>query len=137
MIDHLNPSKRSWNMSRIRSKNTNPEKVVRALLHSQGYRFRLHRKDLPGKPDIVLKKYNTVILVNGCFWHQHKSCKRANIPKSNKEYWIPKIERNKKRDKRNIKEIKNLGWRVMVVWECEVKKNPHKIVNKVIKFLKK
>ena len=137
MIDHLNPSKRSWNMSRIGSKNTNPEKVVRALLHSQGYRFRLHRKDLPGKPDIVLKKYNTVILVNGCFWHQHKSCKRANIPKSNKEYWIPKIERNKKRDKRNIKEIKNLGWRVMVVWECEVKKNPHKIVNKVIKFLKK
>ena len=137
MTDHLSKQKRSWNMSRIRSKNTNPEKVVRTLLHSQGYRFRLHLKGLPGKPDIVLKKYNTVILVNGCFWHQHKSCKRANIPKSNKEYWIPKIERNKKRDKRNIKEIKNLGWRVMVVWECEVKKNPHKIVNKVIKFLKK
>ena len=124
-------------MSRIRSKNTNPEKVVRTLLHSQGYRFRLHLKGLPGKPDIVLKKYNTVILVNGCFWHQHKSCKRANIPKSNKEYWIPKIERNKKRDKRNIKEIKSLGWRVMVLWECEIKKSPQKIVNKVIKFLGK
>ena len=124
-------------MSRIRSKNTNPEKVVRTLLHSQGYRFRLHLKGLPGKPDIVLKKYNTVILVNGCFWHQHKSCKRANIPKSNKEYWIPKIERNKKRDKRNIKEIKSLGWRVMVLWECEIKKSPQKIVNKVMKFLEK
>ena len=124
-------------MSRIKSKNTNPEKVVRTLLHSQGYRFRLHLKGLPGKPDIVLKKYNTVILVNGCFWHQHKSCKRANIPKSNKEYWIPKIERNKKRDKRNIKEIKSLGWRVMVLWECEIKKSPQKIVNKVMKFLEK
>ena len=122
MTDHLSPAERSRNMRKIKSKNTKPEKMVRSLLHIQGFRFRLHNKGLPGKPDITLKKYNTVIFVNGCFWHQHKNCKRANIPKSNKNYWIPKIERNKARDKQNIAELKKLKWKVLVVWECEVKK---------------
>jgi DNA mismatch endonuclease (patch repair protein) len=108
-------------MSAIRSKNTNPETVVRSLLFALGYRYRLHRKDLPGKPDIILKKHNTVIFVHGCFWHQHKECKRANIPKSNKKYWIPKLERNVERDKINKRELNRLGWNVITIWECETK----------------
>jgi DNA mismatch endonuclease (patch repair protein) len=108
-------------MSAIRSKNTNPETVVRSLLFALGYRYRLHRKDLPGKPDIILKKHNTVIFVHGCFWHQHKECKRANIPKSNKKYWIPKLERNAERDKINKRELNKLGWNVITIWECETK----------------
>lgn len=110
MADHLTKEKRSWNMSRIRSKNTKPEIIVRSLLHRAGYRFRLHRKDLPGKPDIVLPKYKTVIFVHGCFWHRHKGCKRSNIPKSNKEYWIPKIQKNTKRDKIHYKSLIKDGW---------------------------
>lgn len=121
MTDHLTPDKRSWNMSRIRSKNTKPEKFVRSLLHSMGYRFRIHRKDLPGKPDIVLPKYKTVIFVHGCFWHQHPRCKRATMPKSNQDYWIPKIQRNIERDKENQRFLKEAGWKVVVIWECEVK----------------
>ena len=121
MTDHLSPAERSRNMKKIKSKNTKPEKIVRSLLHSNGFRFRLHNKNLPGKPDITLNKYNTVIFVNGCFWHHHKNCRRANIPKSNKGYWIPKIEKNKVRDKQNIAELKKLKWKVLVVWECEVK----------------
>jgi DNA mismatch endonuclease (patch repair protein) len=108
-------------MSAIRSKNTNPETVVRSLLFALGYRYRLHRNDLPGKPDIILKKHNTVIFVHGCFWHQHKECKRANIPKSNKKYWIPKLERNAERDKINKRELNKLGWNVITIWECETK----------------
>jgi|TARA_B100001964_G_scaffold77121_1_gene87346 DNA mismatch endonuclease (patch repair protein) len=108
-------------MSAIRSKNTNPETVVRSLLFALGYRYRLHKKDLPGKPDIILKKHNTVIFVHGCFWHQHKECKRANIPKSNKKYWIPKLERNVERDKINKRELNRLGWNVITIWECETK----------------
>tara|TARA_B100000315_G_C14505831_1_gene554557 strand:- start:722 stop:1093 length:372 start_codon:yes stop_codon:yes gene_type:complete len=108
-------------MSAIRSKNTNPETVVRSLLFALGYRYRLHRNDLPGKPDIILKKHNTVIFVHGCFWHQHKECKRANIPKSNKKYWIPKLERNAERDKINKRELNRLGWNVITIWECETK----------------
>jgi DNA mismatch endonuclease, patch repair protein len=122
MVDHLTPSDRSDNMRRIRSKNTKPEKAVRSLLHIMGYRFRLHVANLPGKPDIVLKKYQTVVLVHGCFWHHHKGCKRANIPKTNIDYWVTKIERNKTRDKLNMKKLKSLNWKVIVIWECETKK---------------
>lgn len=121
MTDHLTKKKRSWNMSRIRAKNTKPEIIVRSFLHRNGFRFRLHRKDLPGKPDIVLKKYNTVIFVHGCFWHQHEGCKRATIPETNKEYWIPKLEKNKKRFKEVKKKLEELGWNVAVIWECETK----------------
>ena len=120
-MDTVSKEVRSRNMSAIRSKNTNPETVVRSLLFALGYRYRLHRKDLPGKPDIILKKHNTVIFVHGCFWHQHKECKRANIPKSNKKYWIPKLERNVERDKINKRELNKLGWNVITIWECETK----------------
>jgi DNA mismatch endonuclease (patch repair protein) len=136
MTDHLKPAERSRNMSKIKSKNTRPEKVVRSFLHLNGFRFRLHNKNLPGKPDITLKKYNTVIFVNGCFWHHHKNCKRANIPKSNKDYWIPKIEKNKSRDKKNIADLKKNKWKVLVVWECEVK-NMEKISKKITRRILK
>jgi len=120
-MDTVSKEVRSRNMSAIRSKNTNPETVVRSLLFALGYRYRLHKKDLPGKPDIILKKHNTVIFVHGCFWHQQKECKRANIPKSNKKYWIPKLERNVERDKINKRELNRLGWNVITIWECETK----------------
>lgn len=119
MVDHLTREKRSWNMSRIRSKNTKPEIIVRSLLHRMGYRFRLHRKDLPGKPDIVLTKYKTVIFVHGCFWHRHKGCKRCTTPSTNKDYWLKKFERNIANDRMYKKAIKKDGWKVIIVWECE------------------
>jgi len=132
MADHISKDRRSWNMSLIRAQNTKPEKIVRSILHRMGLRFRLHGKVskksyptgiLPGKPDIILPRYRTVIFVNGCFWHQHEGCKRANIPKTNKKYWISKLEKNKARDKKNHKILESLGWNVIVIWECEVKKN--------------
>ena len=119
MVDHLTKEMRSWNMSRIRSKNTKPEMIVRSLLHRMGYRFRLHRRDLPGKPDIVLPKYRTVVFVHGCFWHQHTECKESHVPKSNSDFWKSKLLRNVERDKRYQKNLAELGWRVLVVWECE------------------
>lgn len=108
-------------MSRIRAKNTKPEIIVRSFLHRNGFRFRLHKKELPGKPDIVLMKYNTVIFVHGCFWHQHEGCKRATIPGTNKEYWISKLEKNKKRFAKVKKRLEDSGWNVAVIWECETK----------------
>ena len=127
MVDTLTPAKRSWNMSRIKSSNTKPETVVRSLLHGMGYRFRLHRKDLPGKPDIVLPMYRTVILVHGCYWHRHEGCKYAYNPKSQVEFWQNKFKENVKRDKRNQKELTELGWKVVVVWECETRENENLI----------
>jgi len=108
-------------MAAIKSKNTKPEIEVRQLLHSMGYRFRLHMKDLPGNPDIVLKKYKTVIFVNGCFWHRHPNCKYASIPKTRPEFWSQKFKSNVERDNNNYIKIKNLGWKYIVVWECELK----------------
>lgn len=122
MIDHLTKEKRSWNMARIKSKDTRPELIIRSLLHHLGYRFRLHSKKLPGKPDIVLAKYKTVIFVHGCFWHCHRDCPRSTAPKSNQEYWKTKFERNVQRFKEVSAKIQSLGWRVIVVWECEIKK---------------
>lgn len=107
-------------MSRIRSVNTRPEREVRSLLHILGFRFRLHRRDLPGSPDIVLPKYCAVVFVHGCFWHQHSGCRAAYKPASNIKYWAPKLARNKERDKENEKALKALGWNVIVVWECEL-----------------
>ena len=107
-------------MSRIRSSNTKPEMAVRSLLHCAGYRFRLHRKDLPGKPDIVLPKYITVVFVHGCFWHRHEKCKYAYTPKSRIEFWEEKFKNNIERDKKNRKELESLGWKVIIVWECEL-----------------
>ena len=113
-------------MSRIKSKDTSPEIIVRKHLHALGYRFRLHDKKLPGKPDIVLKKHRTAVQVRGCFWHQH-GCKFSNSPKSNKSYWIPKLKKNKKRDKINDRKIIKLKWKLIVIWECEISKKLDRI----------
>jgi DNA mismatch endonuclease, patch repair protein len=111
---------RSRNMRAIRSKNTKPELIIRSLLHAEGFRFRLHRKDLPGNPDLVLPKYKAVILVHGCFWHGHQ-CHLFKVPRTRQEFWLTKIGANCKRDERDIRTLIGLGWRVMVIWECSLK----------------
>lgn len=121
MTDKLTPDRRSWNMSRIRSKNTRTEMGVRSLIHSMGFRYRLHRKDLPGKPDIVFSKYKTVIFVHGCFWHRHEGCKITTTPKSNTEFWEKKFAYNVKRDIEHQGKLKEMGWKVLIVWQCELK----------------
>ena len=114
---------RSYNMSRIKGKNTKPEELVRKYLFSQGFRYRKNDVRLPGTPDIVLPKYKTVIFVNGCFWHCHSNCRYFVVPRTNTEFWLNKIETNRQRDARKITELQNLGWRVIVLWECKLKKN--------------
>jgi len=123
MADVHEPEVRSYNMSKIRNKDTKPEIIVRKYLHSLGFRYRLHDKSLPGKPDIVLKKYNIVIFIHGCFWHGHENCRYFSLPSSNEEYWIPKIENNKAKDIKQLRECSDLGWRTIVVWECQLKKD--------------
>ena len=118
-MDRLSKAHRSWNMSRIRGRDTSPERQIRSILHGLGYRFRLHVRRLPGKPDIVLPRYQTAIFVNGCFWHRHVGCKFCYEPKSRKSFWREKFEENVKRDKRNYAELKRLGWSVTVIWECQ------------------
>ncbi len=121
MADNKSPEERTLNMSRIRSANTKPEEKVRKYLFSKGFRYRKNDRRLPGKPDIVLPKYKAVVFVNGCFWHMH-GCSRSRLPKSNLEYWQPKIQRNINRDKSNYNQLEKEGWRVFIVWECELKK---------------
>ncbi|MFN3261903.1 MAG: very short patch repair endonuclease [Pikeienuella sp.] len=120
MVDFLSPSERSERMSRIRSSNTAPEVALRRAMHAIGFRFRLHSKGLPGKPDIVLPRHKTVIFVHGCFWHRHSGCKIATTPKTNTEFWVEKFDRNVVRDARTREQLEGLGWRVIVVWECEL-----------------
>ena len=120
MVDTLTKKARSERMARIRGRDTKPEVVVRRLLHQAGFRYRLHRRDLPGRPDIVLPKYRAVVLVNGCFWHRHPGCKVASNPKSNAPFWKKKFATNVKRDRRNHALLRKLGWRVFVIWECSV-----------------
>ncbi len=120
--------KRSKNMAAIKSKNTKPEITVRKLLHSMGYRFRLHRKDLPGKPDIVLPKYKIALFVHGCFWHRHEGCKYSTIPKTRTEFWIEKFRDNVERDKLNQAKLISMGWTPLIVWECETKKNVNSLL---------
>ncbi len=122
MADIVSPEKRSDMMSGIRGKNTKPEIIVRSLLHRLGYRFRLHRKDLPGRPDIVLPKWKTVIFVNGCYWHGHNDCHLFRPPKTRREFWTNKIEGNQARDRRNYAALEDAGWKVLVIWECAVSK---------------
>ena len=123
MADKFTKEQRSEIMSRVHSADTTPEIKVRKLLHSMGYRFRLHRADLPGKPDIVLPKYKAVVFVNGCFWHGCPTCRHAKIrPASNTDYWNRKLDRNLARDRENYAALSSMGWRVVVVWECETKK---------------
>lgn len=121
MADNLSKETRSYNMSRIRSKDTRPEMQVRKFLFSQGFRYRLHSLKLPGNPDLVLKKYKCVIFVHGCFWHGHHNCRYSVAPKSNQNYWTSKIERNKNRDVKIKEAIRELGWNIITVWECELK----------------
>ncbi len=106
-------------MSRIKGKDTKPERVVRSVLHRMGYRFRLHRRDLPGRPDIVLPKYHTVVFVHGCFWHRHPKCKYSYTPKTRVAFWKKKFRDNVKRDKKNRKSLRKAGWKLIVVWECQ------------------
>lgn len=119
MTDKISKEQRSWNMSRIRSKDTLPEKRVRSFLHREGFRFRLHVKKLPGSPDIVLAKYKTVIFVHGCYWHRHSGCKFAYNPKTRVEFWKEKFRQNIERDQRNEARLLESGWSVLTVWECE------------------
>jgi DNA mismatch endonuclease (patch repair protein) len=120
-MDTIAPEERSALMARIRSKNTKPELAVRSLLHRMGYRFRIHRRDLPGAPDIVLPRYKKIVLVHGCFWHGH-TCQLASKPKSNSGYWSEKILKNQARDQRNLEALQSAGWKVLEVWECEIRK---------------
>jgi DNA mismatch endonuclease (patch repair protein) len=119
VTDRISRSHRSWNMSRIRGVNTKPELSVRSSLHRMGFRFRLHVKSLPGRPDIVLPKYRTVIFVHGCFWHRHPHCPYAYTPKSNTPFWETKLLRNVERDSQKVAQLLRLGWNVLTVWECQ------------------
>jgi len=121
MVDVHDKVTRSYNMSRIRSKNTKPEMLVRRFLHANGFRYKLHDRALPGKPDIVLPKYKTVILIHGCFWHGHQNCNIARIPKTNSQWWLDKINRNKIKDSRHLKDLELLKWQVITIWECDLK----------------
>ena len=122
-MDRLTKEQRSWNMGQIHCKDTRPEMIVRSFLHKQGFRFRLHLKNLPGHPDIVLPKYRTVVEVRGCFWHRHQGCRQATTPSTNVEFWQEKFTRNIERDKKTEKKLKELGWHLIVIWECELKKD--------------
>ena len=138
-MDIYSSRKRSIIMSKISGKNTKPEMIVRKYLHSLGYRYSLHRKDLPGKPDLVLSKYNTVIFINGCFWHSHKNCKASALPTSNKKFWEKKISDNILRDKKYIRELRSKGWKVIIVWQCQLKNQivQQKTIKRIIKGIKK
>ncbi len=135
MVDSILAKHRSWNMSQIKDKNTKPELLVRSQLHKMGFRFRLHRKDLPGRPDIVLPKYKSIIFVHGCFWHRHKNCKYSYNPKSRKKFWQDKFQENVERDKRNRKKLSSLGWRTLVLWECQTA-GPIRLQQKIRQFFK-
>lgn len=131
MVDTISEAHRSWNMSRIKGRNTGPELRLRSLLHRAGFRFRLHVKDLPGKPDIVLPKYRTAIFVHGCFWHRHEGCRNATTPSTRAEFWQEKFDGNVKRDRRNMAALKTAGWAVITVWECDLKADADRIVQQI------
>ncbi|MFQ5535190.1 MAG: very short patch repair endonuclease [Sphingomonadales bacterium] len=123
MADTVSPERRSEIMSHIRDKGMKPEMIVRRLTHAMGYRHRLHRKDLPGKPDLVFPSRRKAIFVHGCFWHQHDdpACKITRLPQSNRDYWVPKLQRNKERDAEHQANLRGMGWNVLIIWECEVR----------------
>ena len=138
MADVLTPKQRSYNMSQIHGKDTKPEELVRKFLFSQGFRYRTNDARLPGKPDIVLPKYKTVIFVNGCFWHKHEECKYFVWPKNNAVFWKEKITGNVVRDQENYEKLRNLGWRIITIWECELKPhNRESTLNRVQSELRK
>ncbi|MBQ8171047.1 MAG: DNA mismatch endonuclease Vsr [Oscillospiraceae bacterium] len=137
-MDNHSKEVRSYNMSRIKSKDTKPEELVRKYLFAQGLRYRKNDKRYPGHPDIVIPKYKAVVFVNGCFWHMHDGCSKFVMPKSRPEYWIPKLTRNKQRDEENFKKLTEMGWRVFVIWECEISqtvlRNLHAAIISQIEF---
>ncbi len=133
-MDSLSSERRSANMARIRSKDTKPEMLIRRMLHGLGYRYRLHRRDLPGAPDLVFPSRKKVIFVHGCFWHQHKGCFDGRMPKSRTDYWQPKLLRNVERDRCNISKLRRSGWEVMKLWECDVLKD-ESLQERLIDFL--
>lgn len=124
MSDVFTPQKRSEVMSRVRGRDTKPELAVRSAVHRMGYRFRLHRRDLPGSPDLVLPRHRKIVFVHGCFWHGHKGCKRSGRPASNADFWSQKLSKNVQRDLREIRALRQAGWRVLIVWECQTKDLP-------------
>ena len=132
-MDSVSPEKRSWVMSQVKGRNTGPEKAVRSLLHRMGYRFRLHRKDLPGKPDIVLPKYHAAIFVHGCYWHRHNCPDGRRLPKSRLDFWLPKLEGNRERDVKNQALLRERGWNVLVIWECMLR-NANTLQEKIHTF---
>ena len=135
MSDKLTLEKRSWNMSRIKGKDTKIEVEVRKYLFSKGYRFRKNDKRYPGKPDIVLPKYHVAIFVHGCFWHRHEGCKDATTPKTRTEFWLEKFDKNVKNDQIKQEKLRELGWKVIVIWECELKRSFQETMDKVEKEL--
>ncbi|MBA7513760.1 Very short patch repair protein [subsurface metagenome] len=135
IMDNLTKEQRNLCMSRIRSKDTKPEKVLRGILTELGWKYRLHADKLPGRPDIVIPKIKTTIFVNGCFWHQHEGCKRNSMPKTNVVYWRRKLKRNVEKQKEDIKVLRKLRWKVFIIWECQTKNKDH-LVNEVQRILK-
>ena len=135
MTDRITPEHRSWNMSRIKGKDTKIEVEVRKYLFSKGYRFRKNDKRYPGKPDIVLPKYHVAIFVHGCFWHRHEGCKDATTPKTRTEFWLEKFDKNVKNDQIKQEKLRELGWKVIVIWECELKRSFQETMDKVEKEL--
>ena len=135
MADRLSPERRSWNMSRIHSKDTSIEVAVRHWLYQRGYRYRKNVRSLPGKPDIVLRPYNTVIFIHGCFWHRHPGCKEALTPKTRTEYWQEKFNRNVNNDLKHQKALEEMGFRVVVLWECDIKTHLEDTMNSVAEIL--
>jgi len=133
--DPLTPAERSERMSRIRNADTKPEMIVRRLVHGMGYRYRLHSPDLPGRPDLVFRPSRKVIFVHGCFWHQH-GCRQYRQPRTKRSFWEPKLESNKERDKINQKKLSAIGWKFLVIWECELQ-NREKLKNRISEFLNK
>lgn len=132
--DCYSPRKRSDVMRQVKSRDTQPEMLVRRMLHQLGYRYRLHSKDLPGRPDLVFRSRKKIIFVNGCFWHGHSCSRGKRVPANNRTYWIEKIARNKQRDLQNHRQLRRLGWSVTVVWECQLR-NPNKVKDRLCKFL--
>lgn len=135
--DVHSPETRSYNMSRIRGKDTKPEMKLRSLLHGEGYRFRLHDPRLPGKPDIVLPKYRTAIFVNGCFWHRHEGCRYCSTPRTREEFWKKKFSETVLRDKKKTEQLEESGWRALTIWECELKDEPQSVLRRLIKEFNK
>jgi DNA mismatch endonuclease (patch repair protein) len=136
-MDRLTSEKRSWNMSRIKGKDTSIEVKVRKYLFSLGFRYRKNDNRLPGKPDIVLPKYHTVIFVHGCFWHRHQGCKYSTTPKTRIEYWLPKFDRNVENDNIHREQLESAGWNVITLWECDIKNRFEETMNQVVSQLNK